>query len=240
MNQQELFPVTVDEPRQVETSPGPNCKRQYLSGGEYKVCGHLRNQHYKVGDCFEVLAEDGTVLRRLGVTKRCCAECGCPEFQAREFRNPFLEKTDARKRVTSMTMCGNCRHAKKDHRRGSCDGMHPWDPEDTTCTCKKFVNPFIKTEEPQPIGTVCGSTGESAAMTNLTTQSVPLLSLDDVARELKVSKAWVRDHCTRRSPRIPCVRFGGRRAVLRFRRQDLDQFISQHLISTGNTARREL
>jgi hypothetical protein len=37
-----------------------------------------------------------------------------------------------------------------------------------------------------------------------------LLSLDDVARTLGVSKAWVRDHATRRSPRIPVVRLGGR------------------------------
>jgi predicted DNA-binding transcriptional regulator AlpA len=65
------------------------------------------------------------------------------------------------------------------------------------------------------------------------TQSASLLSLDDVATMLQVSKAWVRDHCTRRSPRLPVVRFGGRRAVLRFRRQDVEQFISEHLISTA-------
>jgi predicted DNA-binding transcriptional regulator AlpA len=70
-------------------------------------------------------------------------------------------------------------------------------------------------------------------MTSPTSQSVPLLSLDDVAQELKVSKAWVRDHCTRRSPRIPVVRLGGRRAVLRFRRQDVDQFITDNLTSTA-------
>ena len=33
-----------------------------------------------------------------------------------------------------------------------------------------------------------------------------LLGLDDVAHMLGVSKAWVRDHATRRSPRIPVVR----------------------------------
>jgi excisionase family DNA binding protein len=62
--------------------------------------------------------------------------------------------------------------------------------------------------------------------------STPLLTLSDVASLLGVSKAWVRDHATRRNPRIPVVRFGGRRAVLRFRRQDVDQFIAEHLIST--------
>jgi predicted DNA-binding transcriptional regulator AlpA len=57
-----------------------------------------------------------------------------------------------------------------------------------------------------------------------------LLTLDEVARKLGVSKAWVRDHATRRNPRIPVVRFGDRRAVLRFRPQDIEQFISQHLV----------
>jgi excisionase family DNA binding protein len=63
--------------------------------------------------------------------------------------------------------------------------------------------------------------------------ATPLLSLSDVAELLQVSKAWVRDHTTRRSPRIPVVRFGGKRAVLRFRRQDVDQFITDNLTSTA-------
>jgi predicted DNA-binding transcriptional regulator AlpA len=57
-----------------------------------------------------------------------------------------------------------------------------------------------------------------------------LLTLDEVASQLSVSKAWVRDHATRRNPRIPVVRFGGRRAVLRFRSQDIRQFIDTHLV----------
>jgi predicted DNA-binding transcriptional regulator AlpA len=57
-----------------------------------------------------------------------------------------------------------------------------------------------------------------------------LLTLDQVAEHLGVSKAWVRDHATRRNPRIPVVRFGDRRAVLRFRPQDIERFIAQHLV----------
>jgi len=56
-----------------------------------------------------------------------------------------------------------------------------------------------------------------------------LLNLDDVALMLGVSKAWVRDHATRRSPRIPVVRLGGRRAVLRFRPLDIENFVNAHL-----------
>ena len=57
-----------------------------------------------------------------------------------------------------------------------------------------------------------------------------LLTLDDVAIHLGVSKAWVRDHATRRTPRIPVVRLGGKRAILRFRQQDVEMFIAQHLV----------
>jgi predicted DNA-binding transcriptional regulator AlpA len=56
-----------------------------------------------------------------------------------------------------------------------------------------------------------------------------LLTLDQVAAQLGMSKAWVRDHATRRTPRIPVVRFGDRRAVLRFRPQDVEQFINSNL-----------
>jgi predicted DNA-binding transcriptional regulator AlpA len=62
---------------------------------------------------------------------------------------------------------------------------------------------------------------------------VALLTLDQVAEMLGTSKAWVRDHATRRNPRIPCVRLGGRRALLRFRPQDIETFIDKHLICTG-------
>jgi predicted DNA-binding transcriptional regulator AlpA len=67
-------------------------------------------------------------------------------------------------------------------------------------------------------------------------QHVPLLTLDQVAKMLGTSKAWVRDHATRRSPRIPCVRLGGRRALLRFRPQDIETFIDKHLICTEEYA----
>lgn len=60
--------------------------------------------------------------------------------------------------------------------------------------------------------------------------ATPLLTLEQVATQLGVSKAWVRDHATRRNPRIPVVRFGGRRPVLRFRRQDVEAFIAQNLV----------
>jgi hypothetical protein len=70
-------------------------------------------------------------------------------------------------------------------------------------------------------------------MIEQTTKENTLLNLGDVAIRLGVSKAWVRDHATRRSPRIPVVRLGGKRALLRFRREDVEGFITAHLSSQG-------
>jgi len=60
-----------------------------------------------------------------------------------------------------------------------------------------------------------------------------LLTLDQVAAVLGVSKAWVRDHATRRQPRLPVIRLGGKRAVLRFRPRDVETFIDSNLISAA-------
>jgi len=58
----------------------------------------------------------------------------------------------------------------------------------------------------------------------------PLMTLEQVAQVLGVSKAWVRDHATRRNPRLSVVRFGDKRAVLRFRSEDVQKFIAAHLL----------
>jgi hypothetical protein len=66
----------------------------------------------------------------------------------------------------------------------------------------------------------------------MNTEQKPLLTLAEVAQQLGVSIGWARDHATRRNPRIPVVRLGGKRALLRFRQQDVEQFIIEHLVST--------
>jgi predicted DNA-binding transcriptional regulator AlpA len=71
--------------------------------------------------------------------------------------------------------------------------------------------------------------GEKQSVQMQTPQPKPLLTLDRVAELLGVSKAWVRDHATRRKPRLPVVRLGGKRAILRFRSQDVENFINAHL-----------
>ena len=55
-----------------------------------------------------------------------------------------------------------------------------------------------------------------------TAQDGTLLAPQDVARRLQVSVAWVRDHSTRKQPRLPVVRVGG---LLRYHPIDLDHWI---------------
>jgi predicted DNA-binding transcriptional regulator AlpA len=45
-----------------------------------------------------------------------------------------------------------------------------------------------------------------------------------VAQRLQVSVAWVRDHSTRKHPRLPVVRIGG---LLRFDGSDIDSWIAE-------------
>lgn len=49
-----------------------------------------------------------------------------------------------------------------------------------------------------------------------------LLSPDKVAEWLGVSAAWVRDHATRKEPKIPVVRIG---KLMRFRESDVEEFL---------------
>jgi excisionase family DNA binding protein len=49
-----------------------------------------------------------------------------------------------------------------------------------------------------------------------------LLTPAQVAKRLQVSPRWVRDHATRRTPRIPAIDLGAR---LRFRQADVEEFI---------------
>jgi hypothetical protein len=51
-----------------------------------------------------------------------------------------------------------------------------------------------------------------------------LLTPNDVARILNVSPAWVRDHATRKQPRIPALKLG---KLLRFRPEDITLFLEE-------------
>jgi hypothetical protein len=57
-----------------------------------------------------------------------------------------------------------------------------------------------------------------------------LLTPDQVAERLSVSVDWVRDHSSRKSPRLPVIRLGGgpgRKGLLRYRASEIEKFIAE-------------
>jgi predicted DNA-binding transcriptional regulator AlpA len=65
-------------------------------------------------------------------------------------------------------------------------------------------------------------TGENA--TSSERDDDRLLNARQVAAKLGVSERWVRDHTTRRSPRIRGVKLG---LLMRYRRADVDAFMAE-------------
>src|SRR5579859_1393266 len=60
--------------------------------------------------------------------------------------------------------------------------------------------------------------------------SNPLLTSEQVAERLNVSIDWVRDHSSRKNPRLPVIRLGGgpgRKGLLRYRASEIEKFISE-------------
>ena len=70
-----------------------------------------------------------------------------------------------------------------------------------------------------------------------TNLSDPLLTVDDVARRLNVSRDWVWDHSSRKTPRLPVIRMGD--GTLRYRSSRIEEFINEReRVSALRLARR--
>ena len=57
-----------------------------------------------------------------------------------------------------------------------------------------------------------------------------LLTPEQVAKRLSVSVDWVRDHSSRKTPRLPVIRLGGgpgRKGLLRYRASEIEKFIAE-------------
>ncbi len=68
------------------------------------------------------------------------------------------------------------------------------------------------------------------AATTAQRDSQRLLGPSDVAKWLGVSAGWVRDHATRKDPRLKAIKIG---KLLRFRPEDVEDFLRE---STENVA----
>ena len=86
-------------------------------------------------------------------------------------------------------------------------------------------NPFIAS--PAEVADLHGAN-------QMTASSERLLTVEDVACWLGVSKGWIYDHTTRKKPFLPCVRMG---EVTRFRSTDVEAFIREHAKGHGSSAR---
>jgi predicted DNA-binding transcriptional regulator AlpA len=53
----------------------------------------------------------------------------------------------------------------------------------------------------------------------------PLLTVEDVAERLNVTKDWVWDHSSRKAPYLPVIRMSD--GVLRYRSSELDEFVNE-------------
>lgn len=69
----------------------------------------------------------------------------------------------------------------------------------------------------------------------------PLWTPEQVARRLNVSPDWVRDHSSRKQPRLPVIRLGGgpgRAGLLRYRASQIEKFIEEMERLSNRNSRR--
>jgi predicted DNA-binding transcriptional regulator AlpA len=68
-------------------------------------------------------------------------------------------------------------------------------------------------------------------------QTDPLLTVEDVAERLNVTKDWVWDHSSRKAPYLPVIRIGD--GTLRYRMSQVEEFVDEReRLSTLRRKRR--
>jgi hypothetical protein len=93
-----------------------------------------------------------------------------------------------------------------------------------------------------------GAAGRSSSIVSTETTAPtsaydPLWTPEQVARRLNVSPDWVRDHSSRKEPRLPVIRLGGgpgRAGLLRYRASQIEKFIEEMERRSGSNSRRRI
>jgi predicted DNA-binding transcriptional regulator AlpA len=62
-------------------------------------------------------------------------------------------------------------------------------------------------------------------MVERTSAKDPLLTAEDVAQRLNVTKDWVWDHSSRKAPYLPVIRMSD--GVLRYRLSEVEEFVNE-------------
>ncbi len=84
-------------------------------------------------------------------------------------------------------------------------------------------------------------TDSAAAFAAAKLDDDPLWTPEKVARRLNVSPDWVRDHSSRKEPRLPVIRLGGgpgRAGLLRYRPSQIEKFIEEMERLSSRNSRR--
>ena len=87
------------------------------------------------------------------------------------------------------------------------------------------LTPRVGTELPQPEGHANPQRRKPPQRVTVEEVADPLLTVDDVARRLNVSRDWVWDHSSRKSPQLPVIRMGN--GALRYRASRIEAFIDE-------------
>jgi excisionase family DNA binding protein len=74
-------------------------------------------------------------------------------------------------------------------------------------------------------------------LSDQTTEQEHLWTSSDVARRMTVKESWVRDHVSREKPIIPHVKVG---KLVRFRRRDIEEFITSMIVTQPTWDRTEV
>ena len=93
------------------------------------------------------------------------------------------------------------------------------------------------------IGSGNGSEPPDGTPSSSSQQAVfdPLWTPEQVAERLNVSPDWVRDHSSRKEPRLPVIRLGGgpgRAGLLRYRASKIEEFIEEMECRSNRNSRR--
>lgn len=83
----------------------------------------------------------------------------------------------------------------------------------------------VLAQHPRAIADPTRRKGPARVLTPNPAMEDPLLTVEDVGRRLNVSKDWVWDHCSRKSPKLPVIRMGD--GALRFRASAIESFIDE-------------
>jgi predicted DNA-binding transcriptional regulator AlpA len=101
---------------------------------------------------------------------------------------------------------------------------NPWDVADRSHQQERIPDAIPDRDQPNNIRGRQSHTLHSTANIAVP-EPDPLLTAEDVAQRLRVTRDWVWDHSSRKAPFLPVIRMGD--GTLRYRASRIEEFINQ-------------